>query len=121
MKGKFNNLTLICVYAPTEANEEVEIDLFYDTLENACDKVNKYDTLLIIGDLNARIEKEEFISSVVGKFSLHDETSPNEQKLCQWTEKLFLRIVSTDFQRKDIYKAPGKYPKERQQTKLIMF
>lgn len=63
VKGKFNNLSLVCVYAPTEANEEEEKEFFYDTLENVCDKVNKYDTLIVLGDFNARIGKEGFALS----------------------------------------------------------
>lgn len=66
VKGKFNNLSLICVYVPTEANEETETELFYHTLEKVCDKTNKYDTLIALGDFNAKIGKENFVNSVAG-------------------------------------------------------
>lgn len=96
IKGKFNNISLICVYAPTEANEESETELFYHTLESVCDRINKYDTLIILGDFNA-IGKESFVQAVAGMYSLHDETSPNGLKLCQWAENSLLRIMSTAF------------------------
>lgn len=51
-------------------------------LDNVCSKVNKYDTLIVLGDFNAKIGKENFVKSVVGIYSLHDETSPNGLKLC---------------------------------------
>lgn len=112
VKGKFNNLSLICVYAPTEANEEVEIDIFYGTLENVCDRVKKYDTLIILGDFNARIWKEGFVNSVAGRLSLHDEISSNGLKLCQWAGKSSLKIISTDFQHKDIHKGTWQISKK---------
>lgn len=35
------------------------------------------DVKTVIGDFNARLDKEGILSVNVGKFSSHDETSPN--------------------------------------------
>lgn len=68
VRGKFKNLSLICIYALTEANEEIKIDLFYDILENVCNRVNKYDSLIILGDCNARIGKERLSAQLLADF-----------------------------------------------------
>jgi hypothetical protein len=51
MRGKYHNLTLINVHAPTEQ--------FYDDLQGVYESVAKHD-----GDLNAKIGKEQLYSQV---------------------------------------------------------
>lgn len=36
---------------------------------------------IVLGDLNARVSKEEVFGSTVGKFSRHDETSDKRLRL----------------------------------------
>lgn len=83
VKGKYNNLTFICIYAPTETGDGEESDIFYYKLEEVCSKTNRYDMLIILGDFNAKVGRENFIKTVAGNYSLHEETSPNELRLCQ--------------------------------------
>lgn len=109
IKVKYSNLSLVCVYAPIEDNED-ETELFYHMLERVCDRVNRYDTLIVLGDFNAKVGKESFIKTVAGSYSLHNETSPNGMKLCQLAENNALKIVSTAYQHKDIHKDTWKTP-----------
>jgi exonuclease III len=104
LKGKFNNLTLISVYAPTEGSKEEKVEVFYNSLERTCESINNYDTLIILGDFNAKIGKEDFVKIVTDKHSLHDNTSPNDLRLCQLVESMDLRIMSTSFPHKNIHK-----------------
>ncbi|XP_055388330.1 uncharacterized protein LOC129616782 [Condylostylus longicornis] len=59
IKGKFNNICLISAYAPTEEASETIKEVFYDELSLVCERVSKYDTIIIMGDFNAKIGKEE--------------------------------------------------------------
>jgi exonuclease III len=43
LKGKFHNVTLINVHAPTEEKTEEEKDKFYDVLQKTYDSVLKHD------------------------------------------------------------------------------
>ena len=52
--SKYVKLTLLTCYAPTEAVDEEEKDVFYDQLQSAIDAIPFHDVLLVIGDLNAR-------------------------------------------------------------------
>ena len=72
LKGKFHNLTLINVHAPTEEKTEEEKDKFYDELQKAYDRAPKHDIVMILGDLNANIGKEKAYESVTGKNTLHE-------------------------------------------------
>jgi hypothetical protein len=64
LKGKFYNITLINVQAPTEEKMEEEKDTFYDDLQKVYDKVPKYDIVTILGVLNAKIGKEKVYERV---------------------------------------------------------
>lgn len=73
IKGKFRNISLINVQAPTE-----EKDIFYDALERVLDNCPRNDMKIVTGDLNAKIRREEFHLRQTGKHSLHDESNEND-------------------------------------------
>jgi exonuclease III len=47
IKGKYNNITLINVYAPTEDHTEETKKQFYKNLQHLLDKTPKSDTIII--------------------------------------------------------------------------
>ena len=54
---KFQNTTVIKVYAPTNEAQEIEKEDFYNALQYVVDKIPKRD-ILIMGDLNAKVGSE---------------------------------------------------------------
>jgi hypothetical protein len=40
---RFFNITLVCVYAPTEESDEEVKDIFYNQLEQEIDQTSKHD------------------------------------------------------------------------------
>ena len=56
--SKFAKLTVIACYAPTEDAEEEIKDEFYDQLEEEIRTTPRHDVLMVVGDLNARVGKE---------------------------------------------------------------
>lgn len=67
LRGKFRNITLISAYAPTEDRPDAIKDEFYDQLSKKCEKARKYDIFILLGDFNAKIGREKFITTVAGK------------------------------------------------------
>lgn len=47
------------VYAPTEIADEEVKNKFYEKLEEEIEKIPKEDTIIVLGDFNAPIGKEE--------------------------------------------------------------
>jgi hypothetical protein len=111
VKGKFYNMTL-SVYAPTEESNGDEIEQFYSDLSNICDKVQKHDALILLGDFNARIGKKLANHGVAGN-TLHDQTSNNGERLIQLAQTQNLEISSTKFPHKEIHKGTWKIPGEQ--------
>jgi exonuclease III len=58
MKGKFFNITIICVHALTEDKDETMKISFYDQLDRTYQKMPKHDIKIIIGDMNAKVGKD---------------------------------------------------------------
>ena len=104
LKGKFNNISVVSIYAPTEDGIEEEKVEFYENLESLMNTLPKYDTKLIMGDANAKIGKEVCWEKTVGKHSLHEITNENGNRLINLATACNLKIVSTFFPRKNIHK-----------------
>ena len=66
-QGKPFNNTVSQAYAPTSNAEEVEVDWFYEDLQDLLELTPKKDVLFIIGDWNAKVGSQE-IPGVTGKF-----------------------------------------------------
>ena len=68
-QGKPFNITVIQAYAPTSNAKEVEVEWFYEDLQDLSELIPKRDVLFIIGDWNAKVGSQE-TPGVTGKFGL---------------------------------------------------
>ena len=68
-QGKPFSITVIQIYAPTTNSKEVEVEQFYDDLQDLLELTPKKDVLFIIGDWNAKVGSQE-IPGITGKFGL---------------------------------------------------
>jgi len=80
-------------------------------LEEICNKVQKYDIIIIImDDFNAKIGKEEHLMKVAEKYTIHDETTENGNLLGQFATRNRLFIKSTSFRHKKVHMETWKVP-----------
>uniref|UniRef100_A0A670HPY9 Endonuclease/exonuclease/phosphatase domain-containing protein n=1 Tax=Podarcis muralis TaxID=64176 RepID=A0A670HPY9_PODMU len=96
IQGRPFNITVIQVYAPTTGAEETEIDQFYEDLQHLIEVTPKKDVLLIIGDWNAKVGRQE-IKGTTGKFGLGDQNEAG-QRLIEFCQENKLVITNTLFQ-----------------------
>jgi len=68
-QGKPFNITVFQAYAPTSNTEEVEVEQFYEDLQDFLELTPQKDVLFIIGDWNAKVGSQE-TPGVTGKFGL---------------------------------------------------
>jgi endonuclease/exonuclease/phosphatase family metal-dependent hydrolase len=85
-------------------------DAFYDQLSQECEKARKYDILILLGDFNAKIGRENFMATVAGKCTLHEVTSENVKRLGQLAARHNMIIKSTCFEPKRIHKGTWTCP-----------
>jgi exonuclease III len=83
IKSKYNNLTLINMCASMEDKTDTEKEKFYDDLQTAIDRTPKSDTVLVLGDANAKLGKEDVHTEVRGKHMLHELSNRNGEMLLE--------------------------------------
>lgn len=110
LKAKHRKLSLINVHAPTEEKSEEEKEEFYELLENIYQRLPESDMKIILGDMNAKVGTEEYYKPAIGRYSKHTESNENGRKLISFALEKEMRIISTDFQRKEIYKGTWRSP-----------
>src|SRR5574341_2636897 len=76
-QGKPFNITVIQAYAPTSNTEEVEVERFYEDLQDLLGLTPPKDVLFIIGNWNAKVGSQE-TPGVTGKFGLRSEEHTSE-------------------------------------------
>jgi exonuclease III len=108
-KGRFRNITILSAYAPTEGKDDAEKE-FYDLLSKTCDQVPKYGMLIIVGDFNAKIGRENYTAQFAGKYTIHNETSAKGNLLVQFAEMNNLILKSICFDHKIIHEGTWKPP-----------
>ena len=86
----------IQVYAPTNNAEEVEVEWFYEDLQDLLELTPKKDVLFIIGDWNTKIGSQE-TPEVTGKFGLGIQNEAG-QRLIEFCQENALIIANTLFQ-----------------------
>ena len=110
IEGKYNNITLINAYAPTEDKTEEIKEQFYDDLQTMVDEVPKSDLTIILGDVNAKLGKEPAYQKLTGKHTLHEETNRNGELLCDFAAANNMIVMSMQFQHKRIHKGTWRSP-----------
>lgn len=95
LKGRWYNQSFISVYAPTK-------DEFYVELERIIARIPKQNMLVICGNFNAKIGKEDFLKPHIGQYSLHDISNDNGLKLGGLAIANNMLIKSTIFDHKRI-------------------
>ena len=58
-QGKPFNITVIQIYVLTRNAEEVEIEQFYEDLQDLSELTPEKDILFMVGDWNAKVESQE--------------------------------------------------------------
>lgn len=98
IEAKPFNISILNVYAPTEGASAEEKEKLYEKMEEEIAKIEKEDTIMLLGDFNAQIGKEAYLYQVAGKHTIHDTTNDNGHRLCNFATRMNMVISSTKFQ-----------------------
>ena len=99
MVATFNGnprVTIVSCYSPTNVSEENEIVTFYDELSSLVRSIPKHNMLVIGGDMNAQIGKNEN-----NKYSLHNTSNRNGQHLTDFMIENRLACLNTNYQKRE--------------------
>ena len=118
-QGKPFNIMVIQAYAPTSNAEKVEVEQFYEDLQDNLELTLKKDVLFIIGDSNAKVGSQE-TPGVTGKFGLGvwDEAGQRLIEFCQ-ENALVIAKPSSNNTRED--STHGHHQVANTEIRLIIF
>ena len=119
---KIANVTyrFVSVYSPCEGASAILIDDFYNNLNDVIYRKGN-ENVVILGDLNARVGRENpNFTNVIGKFG--EDINPNEngKKLLHFCQSSDLVITNTFFKHKRIHMYSWENPGQNQNLFLIM-
>ena len=95
-RSKLFNIMVIQAYAPRSNAEEVEVEQFYEDLQDILELTPPKNVLFIIGDWNAKGGIQE-TPGVTGKFGLGVQNEAG-QRLIEFCQENALVIANTLFQ-----------------------
>jgi exonuclease III len=70
-------------------------DQFYEDLQKVVANTPKSNTIIILGDLYARVGREDAYRGVTGQYTLHQNTRGNGELLCDFATLNNMTIMST--------------------------
>ena len=112
LKGRFKNYSMINVHAPHNESSEDDKDAYYELLEKTYDDLPAHDIKIVLGDFNAKVGKEEVFRPTIGRYSLHEITNENGQRMIFFAAVRNLVAKSTFHQHKSRHLATWKHPND---------
>jgi hypothetical protein len=77
LKGRWCNIIVLNVHAPTEDKDDVIKGSFYEELKEVFDQFLRYHMKILMGDFNAKVRREDIFKPITGNESLHEASNDN--------------------------------------------
>jgi exonuclease III len=104
LRGRWFHIIVLNVYAPTEDKSDDVKDSFYEELERIFDKFPKYHMKILLGDLNAKVGREDTFKPTIENESLHEISNDNGIRVVNFATPKNLIVKSTMFPHRNIHK-----------------
>jgi hypothetical protein len=92
------------VHAPNEDKNDDIKDRYYEEQERVFDQFPKYHMKTLLGDFNAKVEREDIFKSIIGEESLREASNDNRVRVVNFSTSKNLIVKSTTFPYRDIHK-----------------
>ena len=81
MRGRWCNIIVLNVHAPSEEKSDESKDSSYEELEQVFVHLPKYHIKIQLGDFNAKVGRENIFKPTIGNESLHQDSNDNGVRL----------------------------------------
>uniref|UniRef100_A0A0L8G2B7 Endonuclease/exonuclease/phosphatase domain-containing protein n=1 Tax=Octopus bimaculoides TaxID=37653 RepID=A0A0L8G2B7_OCTBM len=106
-------VTVFSIYAPTLSANEENIHAFYEELRSSIISVPLNEKLVVLGDFNARVGRDNSAWNVLGRYGI-GKVNKNGLHLLQMCSELGLAVGNTFFHHKLKHKATWIHPRSKQ-------
>jgi len=91
---------------------------FYEELELLFDHFPKYHMKMLLGDFNAKVEREHIFKPAIGQESLHQDSNDNGVRLVNFATSKNLIVKSTMFPHRNIHKYTWTSPEGKTHNQI---
>jgi exonuclease III len=95
LRGRWRDIIVLNVHAPTEDKVYNIKDRFYEELEHVFDKFPKHNTKILLGNFNAKVGRGDIFKPLIGNEGLHDISNDNGVRVVHFATSENLRVKST--------------------------
>jgi len=104
LRGRWCNIIVVNVHAPSEGKSDEAKDSFYEELEQVFNQFPKYHMNILLGDFNANVGRENIFKATIGQESLYQDSNDNGVRLVNFATSQNLVVKSTMFPHRNIHK-----------------
>ena len=104
LRGRWRNIIVVNVYAPSEEKSDESKQSFYEELEQVFDHFPKYHMKMLLGEFNVKVGREKIFKPTIGQESLHQDSNDNGVRLVNFATSKHLVVKSTMFPHRNIFK-----------------
>jgi hypothetical protein len=104
LRGRWCNIIVLNVHAPNEDKSDDSKDSFYEELEQVFDHFPRYHMIILLGEINAKVRRENIFKPTVGNKSLHQDNNDNEVRIVNFATSKNLVVKSKMFPHRNIHK-----------------
>jgi len=108
LRGRWSNIIVVNVHAPSEEKSDEAKDGFYEELEQVFKHFPKYHMKMLLGEFNAKVGRENISKPTIGQESLHQDRNDNGVRLTSPHQKNLV-VKSTMFPHRNIHKYTWTY------------
>ena len=105
LRGRWCNVIVLNVHAPSEKKSDDSKENFYEELEQGFDHFPKYQMKIILGDFNAKVERENITNPTFGNESLHQDNNDNGVRIVNFATAKNLFVKSFIFPHRNLHKS----------------
>jgi len=104
LRGRWYNIIVVNVHAPSEEKIDESKDSFYEELEQVFDHFPKYHMKMLLGDVNAKVGRENIFKPTIGQESLHQDSNDSGVRIVNFATSQNPVVKSTMFPHRNIHK-----------------
>ena len=86
LRGRWCNIIVLNVHAPSKEKSDSSKDSFYEELEQVFDHFPKYDIKILLGDFNAKVRRDNIFKPTIGNESVHHDSNYNEIRIVNFSK-----------------------------------
>jgi hypothetical protein len=120
LRGRWCDVIVLNVHAPTEDKCDDTKDRIYEELEGVFDQFPKYHMKILSGDFNAKVGREDIFKPTVGNESLHETSNDNRVRVVNFATSKNLVVKSTMFPHRKIHKYTLTFGKTHNQIDHVV-